>query len=214
MRIMQGDARVIEYLNRGLRHELAAINQYWLHYRLLDNWGLQSLAKQWRKESIEEMEHADKIIDRIIYLDGFPNLQYVAPLMIGENIKEVLECDLKGEKIALETYARGRDICRKHEDYVTMGIFESLLKDEEGHHDFLERAGFQRRAGDQVLVVHVAAVDGGWSRIVAAEIPRRSDAHRTEEGMQWHVDVRREVRDHPGLVERDDHITHVVEIVG
>ena len=135
---MKGDARVIEYLNRGLRHEMTAINQYWLHYRLLGNWGYNDLAKYWRKESIEEMEHADKIIDRIIYLDGFPNLQYVAPLMIGENIKEVLECDLKGEKIALETYAKGRDICRKHEDYVTMGIFEDLLKDEEGHHDFLE----------------------------------------------------------------------------
>src|SRR2546425_12764566 len=74
---MQGDARVIEYLNRGLRHELAAINQYWLHYRLLDNWGYRALAKKWRQESIEEMQHADKIVERIIFLDGFPNMQVI-----------------------------------------------------------------------------------------------------------------------------------------
>jgi bacterioferritin len=134
----KGNKEIIEILNESLKLELGAINQYWLHYRLLANWGYTKLAKKERAESIEEMEHADKIVDRIIYLDGHPNLQHVAPLMIGENIKEVLESDLKGEKIALETYARGRDICRKHGDYVTMGLFESLLKDEEGHHDFLE----------------------------------------------------------------------------
>jgi bacterioferritin len=78
---------VIEYLNRGLRHELTAINQYWLHYRLLDNWGFRALAKIWRKESIEEMEHADKIMERIIFLDGFPNLQVLDPLHIGQNVK-------------------------------------------------------------------------------------------------------------------------------
>ena len=82
MRTMQGDARVIEYLNRGLRHELAAINQYWLHYRLLHNWGYLSLAKKWRQESIEEMQHADKIVERIIFLDGFPNMQVIDPLHI------------------------------------------------------------------------------------------------------------------------------------
>ena len=76
---MQGDARVIEYLNHALRHELTAVNQYWLHYRLLDNWGYRALAKQWRKESIEEMQHADKIVERIIFLDGFPNLQVIDP---------------------------------------------------------------------------------------------------------------------------------------
>ena len=143
----KGNKEIIDILNESLKLELGAVNQYWLHYRLLANWGYTKLAKKERAESIEEMVHADKIIDRIIYLDGFPNLQYVAPLMIGENIKEVLECDLKGEKIAHETYIRGflwtmannpRVICRKHEDYVTMGIFEDLLKDEEGHHDFLE----------------------------------------------------------------------------
>jgi bacterioferritin len=134
----KGNKEIIDILNESLKLELGAVNQYWLHYRMLANWGYTKLAKKEKAESLEEMVHADRIIDRIIYLDGFPNLQYVAPLMIGENIKEVLECDLKGEKIALETYARGRDICKKHGDYVTMAIFEELLKDEEGHHDFLE----------------------------------------------------------------------------
>jgi bacterioferritin len=135
---MQGDARVIEYLNKGLRSELTAINQYWLHFRLLHNWGLLELAKQWRKESIEEMHHADKLVDRILFLEGLPNLQHVAPLMIGQNIKEILECDLKGEHIARDTYTRAREVCRRNEDLVSMQLFEELLKDEEGHIDFLE----------------------------------------------------------------------------
>ena len=83
---MRGDARVLEYLNRGLRHELAAINQYWLHYRLLDNWGYRDLAKKWREESMEEMSHADKLIARIIFLDGMPNLQVLDPLRIGQTV--------------------------------------------------------------------------------------------------------------------------------
>ncbi|HML27652.1 MAG TPA: bacterioferritin, partial [Hyphomicrobium sp.] len=89
---MKGNKDVITRLNEALKLELGAINQYWLHYRLLDNWGFKKLAKKERKESIEEMEHADRLVDRIIFLDGHPNLQHVAPLMIGENIKEVLEC--------------------------------------------------------------------------------------------------------------------------
>src|SRR5215467_2631277 len=98
--IMQGDARVIEYLNKGLRSELTAINQYWLHYRLLDNWGLNDMAKVWRKESIEEMQHADRITDRITFLDGFPNMQVLDPLRIGQNVKEVIDCDLAAEMTA------------------------------------------------------------------------------------------------------------------
>src|SRR6516225_6360091 len=86
---MQGDPQVVEYLNKGLRHELTAINQYWLHYRLLANWGLSDMAKVWRKESIEEMQHADRITDRIIFLDGFPNMQTLDPLRIGQNVKEI-----------------------------------------------------------------------------------------------------------------------------
>ena len=135
---MQGDPKVIDYLNKGLRSELTAINQYWLHYRLLNNWGLLDMAKVWRKESIEEMEHADKLVDRIIFLDGMPNLQYVAPLLIGQHIKEVLECDLKAEYSARDLYVRGRDLCRSKVDLVSMHLFEELLRDEEGHIDFLE----------------------------------------------------------------------------
>ena len=94
---MQGDAKVIDYLNKGLRSELTAINQYWLHYRFLNNWGLLEMAKVWRKESIEEMEHADKFTDRILFLDGFPNMQVLDPLRIGQNVKEIIECDLAAE---------------------------------------------------------------------------------------------------------------------
>ena len=99
---------------------------------------LGKLAKKERKESIEEMHHADKLVDRILFLEGHPNLQHVAPLMIGENLKEVLECDLKGEQTARESYSKSREICRDKGDYVTMQLFEELLKDEEGHIDFLE----------------------------------------------------------------------------
>ena len=135
---MKGTTEVIDILNEALKLELGAINQYWLHYRLLQNWGFTRLAKKERKESIEEMGHADKLIDRIIFLEGHPNLQTVAPLMIGQNIKEVLECDLKGEHIARDLYIKGREACRKAKDYVTMDLFEELLRDEEGHIDFLE----------------------------------------------------------------------------
>ncbi|MEZ5900200.1 MAG: bacterioferritin [Hyphomicrobium sp.] len=135
---MKGNKKVIERLNEALKLELGAINQYWLHYRMLANWGYGKLAKKERAESIEEMEHADKLVDRILFLEGHPNLQHVAPLMIGENIKEVLECDLKGEHIARESYSKSREICRDEGDYVSMQLFEALLKDEEGHIDFLE----------------------------------------------------------------------------
>jgi len=135
---MQGDARVIDYLNKGLRSELTAVNQYWLHYRLLDNWGYKDLAKKWRKESIEEMEHADKFVDRIIFLEGFPNMQHIDPLMIGQNIKEILECDLKAEYSARALYMEARACCRKEEDYVSMDLFEKLLGDEESHINHIE----------------------------------------------------------------------------
>lgn len=135
---MKGDKDVIEMLNGALKLELGAINQYWLHYKLLEDWGFTKLAKKEREESLEEMVHADNIIDRIIFLEGHPNLQHVAPLMIGQNIKEVLEADLKGEYMAIEHYSKGRALCRDKEDYVTMKVFEDLLKDEEGHVDFLE----------------------------------------------------------------------------
>jgi bacterioferritin len=135
---MRGDPRVIEYLNKGLRSELTAINQYWLHYRLLDNWGYRALAKQWRKESIEEMQHADKFVDRIIFLEGLPNLQVLDPLHIGQTVKEVLECDLQAELSARALYEEAATHCHAVKDYVSRDLFEELMKDEEGHIDFLE----------------------------------------------------------------------------
>jgi bacterioferritin len=135
---MKGKQEVIDVLNEALKLELGAINQYWLHYRMTENWGFTRLAKKERKESIEEMHHADRLVDRILFLEGLPNLQYVAPLMIGQNIKEVLECDLRGEYIARDTYTRSREVCRRNEDFVSMQLFEELLKDEEEHIDFLE----------------------------------------------------------------------------
>ncbi|MGN6284288.1 MAG: bacterioferritin [Afipia sp.] len=135
---MKGDQKVIEYLNKGLRSELTAINQYWLHYRLLDNWGLKELAKQWRKESIEEMVHADRFTDRILFLDGFPNMQVLDPLRIGQTVKEILECDLAAEHGARDLYQEAATYCHSVKDYVSRDLFESLMKDEEGHIDFLE----------------------------------------------------------------------------
>jgi len=135
---MKGEARIIERLNEALFLELGAVNQYWLHYRLLDDWGYKKLARKEREESIEEMHHADRIIERIIFLEGHPNLQKVGPLRIGQNVKEVLEADLAGEYDARTSYKKSREICNELGDYVTMKLFEQLLADEEGHIDFLE----------------------------------------------------------------------------
>ncbi|MGY6710618.1 MAG: bacterioferritin [Rhizobiaceae bacterium] len=135
---MKGDPKIIERLNEALFLELGAVNQYWLHYRLLEDWGYGKLAKKEREESIEEMHHADKLVERIIFLEGHPNLQKVGPLRIGQNVKEVLEADLAGEHDARNSYKKSREICQELGDYVTMKLFEELLADEEGHIDFLE----------------------------------------------------------------------------
>ena len=135
---MRGEPGVLDFLNKALRHELTAVNQYWLHYRLLDNWGYKSLAKQWRKESIEEMQHADKLIERIIFLDGFPNMQVLDPLHIGQNVKEVLDCDLAAEISARTLYEEAATHCHSVRDYVSRDLFEKLMHDEEEHIDFLE----------------------------------------------------------------------------
>ncbi|MCR9236503.1 MAG: bacterioferritin [Alphaproteobacteria bacterium] len=135
---MKGNAKVIERLNEALFLELSAVNQYWLHYRLLDDWGFTKLAAKERAESIEEMEHADKLIERIIFLEGHPNLQTLAPLRIGQSVKEVLECDLLGERDAWNSYTKSRNICEAEGDYVSKNLFEALIADEEGHIDFLE----------------------------------------------------------------------------
>ena len=135
---MKGEAQVIERLNEALFLELGAVNQYWVHYRLLDDWGFLKLAAKERAESIEEMHHADRLIQRIIFLEGHPNLQRVAPLRIGQNIKEVLEADLAGEYDARTAYKKSRELCADLGDYVSKELFDELLKDEEGHIDFLE----------------------------------------------------------------------------
>jgi bacterioferritin len=135
---MKGKTEVIDVLNDSLRHELTAVNQYWLHYRLLENWGFAKLAKKERGESIEEMQHADKLVERIVFLEGHPNLQKLDPLKIGQDIKEVLEADLKAEHSARTLYIKARGICHQAEDYVSMQLFEELLDDEEEHIDFIE----------------------------------------------------------------------------
>ena len=135
---MKGDTKVLDFLNQALRHELTAVSQYWLHYRLVEDWGFTKLAKHEREESIEEMQHADRLIQRIIFLDGHPNLQTLNPLLIGQDIKEVLECDLKSEYSARALYTQARDVCRDANDYVSMKIFEDLLVAEEDHIDMLE----------------------------------------------------------------------------
>ena len=135
---MKADPKVIEYLNKSLRHELTAVSQYWLHYRLQDDWGLGHMAKKSREESIEEMNHADKLIERIIFLEGHPNLQKLDPLRIGQNPKETLECDLAAELEARALYREARHYCSTAGDYVSMNLFEELMADEEGHIDFLE----------------------------------------------------------------------------
>ena len=135
---MRGSEKVIARLNEALFLELTAINQYWLHYRLLDDMGLAKMAKKEREESIEEMQHADKLISRIIFLDGHPNLQSIPPLRIGQTVKEILEADLAGELDARASYKASREICASEGDYVSMALFDQLLADEEGHIDFLE----------------------------------------------------------------------------
>ncbi|MFG6079329.1 bacterioferritin [Paracoccus litorisediminis] len=135
---MKGDAKVIEYLNAALRSELTAVSQYWLHYRLQDDWGYGRIAEKSRAESIEEMNHADRLIQRIIFLEGHPNLQKLDPLRIGQNLKETLESDLAAEYDARTLYVEARDHCESVKDYVSKDLFEALITDEEGHIDFLE----------------------------------------------------------------------------
>jgi bacterioferritin len=147
---MKGDPQVIEYLNRALRSELTAVNQYWLHYRLQEDWGLGRLAKKSREESIEEMHHADRIITRIIFLEGHPNLQKLDPLRIGQTARETLEADLTAELEAVALYREAYSYCDKVGDYVSKKLFQDLLMDEEGHTDFLEtQLGLLDRIGHE-----------------------------------------------------------------
>lgn len=135
---MKGDKKVIQHLNKLLKNELTAINQYFLHARMLENWGAERMARHEYKESIEEMEHADMLIKRIIMLDGLPNLQELGKLFIGQNIREVLECDLKLEHLAIPDLKAAIPDCEAAHDYVTRDLLVKILESEEKHFDHLE----------------------------------------------------------------------------
>jgi len=147
---MKGDKTVIKYLNEALKKELGAINQYFLHSRMMDDWGVTKLAKHEYNESIEEMRHADELIKRILFLEGLPNLQEVGKLFIGETVKEILECDLKIEIDGVKNYKEAVAYAESVNDFVSRDLFLTILKDEEGHVDYLEtQLELMKQIGEQ-----------------------------------------------------------------
>jgi bacterioferritin len=135
---MQGDPQVIQHMQAQLKNELTAINQYFLHYRMLKHWGLGKLAKKEYEESIGEMKHADKLMDRIFMLDGLPNLQDLGKLLVGESVPEILDCDLRSERGAQATIKEGMAHCESVRDFVSRELLQGILEDTEEHIDFLE----------------------------------------------------------------------------
>lgn len=135
---MKGDEKVIEFLNKALTNELTAINQYWLHYRTLNHWGVTKLAEYERHESIDEMKHADVLAERILFLDGLPNFQAINRLKVGETVEEILKADLQLEYEALPLLKEAIQHCETVRDFVSREIFERILESEEEHVDFLE----------------------------------------------------------------------------
>ena len=135
---MKGDPTVIDYLNRALTNELTAINQYWLHYRVLHHWGVTRLAEYERRESIDEMKHADTLAERVLFLDGLPNFQAIHKLKVGETVEEILQADLAVEMEAIPLLKDAIQHCESVRDYTSREIFERILESEENHVDFLE----------------------------------------------------------------------------
>ena len=136
---MKGDPQVLELLNEALKNELTAINQYWLHYRLLDNWGVKKLAEFEKAESIDEMKHADRLAERILFLDGLPNFQALGRLHVGENVEEILKGDMELELEALGQLKGAIAHCESVRDYVSRDLFSDILENEEEHIDTLEQ---------------------------------------------------------------------------
>ncbi|MEO7324275.1 MAG: bacterioferritin [Dokdonella sp.] len=146
---MKGHPTIIGHLNKALYNELTAINQYFLHARMYRNWGYKELAEHEYKESIDEMKHADRLIERILFLDGLPNLQALGKLLIGESPKEALSCDLQLEQLAVPDLKAGIVDCEKLGDYVSRELFENILESEEEHIDWLEtQLGLIARLGE------------------------------------------------------------------
>jgi len=136
---MKGDKKVLELLNEALKNELTATNQYWLHYRLLDNWGVDKLAEFERSESIDEMKHADRLAERVLFLDGLPNFQALGRLHIGENVEEILRADMELEMEAVTQLKGAIAHCESVKDYVSRDLFSDILENEEQHIDTLEQ---------------------------------------------------------------------------
>jgi len=135
---MEGDSKVIKYLNKALKNELVAINQYFLHARMFENWGLNELNEKEYEESIDEMKHADALIKRILFLEGLPNLQDIGKIQVGENTEEIMRCDLAVELEAVPVLREAIEYCEQARDYVSRELFEDILASEEEHMDWLE----------------------------------------------------------------------------